>query len=299
MSVWNAIAPALILICAGSGIASMAINLRKARTIEDTPTAKIRSAAQGYLSISGIARGIDNDPVIAPLTGQHCLWYHYTIERRDRDGKHSRWTTVESGRSEKFFALDDRTGICHIDPRRADVTAVISRCWQGSERRPPGPPRRSPSAFGFLSLFSREYRYREHRIHPDEWVYVLGWFETVHGPSLAERTEVQTKQLLNVWKQDREALLARFDLNRDGEICLREWERARRAARQQAQHDVRNEPTAPAINVVSRSPLRNQPYLIGTRDPHAIAGKYRRNAMISLLAGFAFAAFLFWKFYGY
>lgn len=288
-----------MLFSAGGGIALMAVNLRKARTIEDTPLAKIRSAAQGYLSVSGIARGIDSDIVIAPLTGQPCLWYHYTIERRDSDGKRTRWTTIESGVSEKFFALDDGTGICHIDPQRAEVTAAISQCWQGTERRPNGPSRRASSTFGFSTLFSQQYRYRENRIHAQEWVYVLGWFETWHAPSLADRSAAQTKLLLNTWKQDRDALLARFDLNRDGEISLAEWERARRAAQQQAQQDVRDEPSAPAVNTLSRSPLRDQPYLIGTKDPHDIAHKYRRNAIVSLAAGFAFAVFLFFKFYGY
>lgn len=295
MNDWTWLAPALMLISAGGGIALMAINLRKARTIEDTPTAKIRSAAQGYLSINGIARSIGDGTVIAPLTGQPCLWYHYTIERRDRDDNHSRWTTIERGTSEIFFALDDSTGICHIDPRRAEVTAAISQRWQGNDRRPLGPPRGSSA----LSIFSKQYRYTENRIHAQEWVYILGWFETLHAPSLAERTEAQTKVLLNSWKQDRDALLARFDLNRDGEINLQEWERARRAAQQQAQQTVNNEPTAPAINIVSRSPLRDQPYLIGTKDPHEIASKYRRHAIISLLAGLVFAVFLFWKFYGY
>lgn len=300
MNMWSVVAPALTLISAGAGIALMAINLRKARTIEDTPTAKIRSAAQGYLSVSGIARGIDNantdkGSVIAPLTGQPCLWYHYTIERRDRDDNHTRWTTIERGTSDNFFALDDSTGICHIDPRRAEVTAAISQRWQGDERRPLAPPR-GPQPF---ISFSKQYRYTENRIHAQEWVYVLGWFETLHAPSLAERAEAQTKLLLNTWKQDREALLARFDLNRDGDISLQEWDRARRAAQQQAQQDVRNEPSAPAVNIMSRSPLRDQPYLIGTKDPQDLARKYRRDAIISLAAGFAFAAFLFWKFYGY
>lgn len=295
MNYWTAFAPVLMLLSTGSGIALMAINLRKARTIEDTPMAKIRSAAQGYLSISGIARTIDNDQVIAPLTGQPCLWYHYTIERRDNDDDGSRWTTIEKGTSEKFFALDDSTGICHIDPRRADVTAAISQRWQGDERKPLGSPRGPKPFIGF----SKRYRYTENRIHPQEWVYVLGWFETLHAPSLAERTETQTKLLLNTWKQDRDALLARFDLNRDGEISLQEWERARRAAQQQAQDDIRNEASAPAINIVSRSPLRNQPYLIGTKDPRDMTRRYRRDATISLVAGFVFTAFLFWKFYLY
>lgn len=288
-----------MIISAGVGIAFMAINLRKARIIEDTPTAKIRSAAQGYISVSGTAKAIDNDIVIAPLTGQHCLWYHYTIERRERDGKHTRWNTIESGTSEKFFALDDSTGICHVDPRRAEVSAAISQCWQGSERRPLGPPRTSSSVFGLSTLFAQQYRYRENRIHAQEWVYVLGSFETLHAPSLAERTAAQTKLLLNTWKQNRDALLARFDLNRDGEISQQEWERARRAAFQQAQQDVGKETPAPPINTISRSPLRDQPYLIGTHDPQDIAKKYRRNAIISLVGGFAFAAFIFWKIFGY
>ena len=290
MDAWSLIAPALILASAGGGIALMAINLRKARTIEDTPIAKIRSAAQGYLGINGIACAIDDDIVIAPLTGRPCLWYHYTIERRER-GKHgSHWSTVERGSSEKLFALDDRTGRCHIDPRRAEVTAAISQRWHGGERR----PRESRSIFSFAA---GDYRYTENRIHKEEWVYALGWFETVHGPSLAERTDAHIKQLLNRWKQDRDALLARFDLNRDGDISLPEWERARRAAQLEAEKTVRDEPTAPAINTMACAPLRDRPYLISTLDPRDMAGKYRRNAMLSLAAGLAFAVYLFAKFY--
>jgi hypothetical protein len=292
MNFWGVLQLAFMLISAGTGIVVMAISLRKARTIEDTPTAKIRSVAQGYNSISGIARAIDTDSVIAPLTKRPCLWYHYTIERRDSDDDGSHWTTIEQGTSEIFFALDDSTGVCHIDPRRAEVTAAISQRWEGDERKPFGPPRGSSSSF-----FSKRYRYTENRIHAQEWVYALGWFETLHAPSLAERTEAQTKLLLNEWKQNQDALLARFDLNRDGEISMPEWERARRAARQQAEQEVRNEPSAPAINILSRSPLRDQPYLIGTKDPQDIARKYRRDAFLALVIGFAFTALIFWKFY--
>lgn len=301
MNYWNVLSPVLMLISAGSGIALMAINLRRARTIEDTPIAKIRSAAQGYLSINGIARSLDDIKVIAPLTGQPCLWYHYTIERRDSDDDGSRWTTIEKGTSEQFFALDDTTGICHIDPRRAEVIAALSQRWQGDERRPLGPPREPKPLIGFSRhyLFSKTYRYTENRIHAQEWVYVLGWFETLHAPSLAERTEAHTKLLLNNWKQDRDTLLARFDLNRDGEIGLHEWERARRAARQQAEQTVRDETTAPAINTMSRSPLRDQPYLISTKDPRDMTSRYRRRAFFSLIGGFGFAAFMFWKFSGH
>ena len=300
MNVWSLLYPALIGACALGGIALMARNLRKARTIEDTPTAKIRSAAQGYISISGIARAIDEETVIAPLTGRPCLWYHYTIERRDRDDDGSRWTVIERGTSDTWFALDDGTGVCHIDPRRAEVTAAIALRWQGDERTPTSAPRGPQPSIVFSKkyrLFSQRYRYTENRIHAQEWVYALGWFETLHAPSLAERSAAQTKLLLNQWKQDRDTLLARFDRNRDGEIDLQEWEHARQAAALQAQHEVRQQPSEPAVNTMSRSPVREQPYLLASKDPHDMASKYRRNAFFSLAGGFGFAAFLLFKFH--
>lgn len=282
--------PLLALAAAVGGLFMMALNLRRARTIEDTPAAKIRSAPQGYLSLGGLACSADGELLRAPLTGVPCLWYRYTIERYSRREKSSGWDTIESGSSEQFFALDDRTDRCHIDPRGADVTTGVRQRWKGSERRPGYP------SVGW-QLFAGEYRYTEYRIHADEWVYVLGWYETVHAPSTEARAGARTKALLNEWKQDRDALLARFDRNRNGEIDLHEWERARREAAQLAQQQVLAE-TAPApINIVARPPLRDKPYLISSRDPRALAAHYRRTAMLSLAIGFGIAAAVVWNFY--
>lgn len=289
----SALLPPLLIAAAGSGgIVLMAINLRKARTIEDTPTAKIRSAAQGYVGINGFARALDSEPLRAPLTGKPCLWYRYTIERYQSGNRRSSWETVESGVSDQFFTLDDRTGLCHIDPRRADVTAEIRESWKGDQRRPP------TGASSILSGgFGDDYRYTEFRIHPDEWVYVLGWYETTHAPSLAERTATQTKQLLNEWKQDRDTLLARFDQNGDGDISLAEWERARRTATQTARERVMQQPEQQPLNVISSPPLRDKPYLIASKDPRELASRYRRNAILTLLGGFGMAAYMVWNFY--
>lgn len=285
--------PPLFIAAAGiGGIALMAINLRKARTIEDTPTAKIRSVAQGYAGINGFARGIGDELLRAPLTGRPCLWYRYTVERYESGNKRSSWETVESGTSEQFFALDDNTGICHIDPRRADVSAEICQRWKGDQRRP---------STGSLSIagggFGNSYRYTEYRIHPDEWVYVLGWYETVHAPSLAERTVAQTKLLLNQWKQDRDTLLARFDQNSDGDIDLQEWERTRLAAAQIAREQVLQQPEPQPVNIISRPPLHDKPYLIASKDPRELASRYRRNAAFTLFGGLATAAYVLWNFY--
>jgi hypothetical protein len=46
--------------------------LRKARSIEDTPTSKISSAAQGYVELIGSAKA-DQALLSAPLTNTPCL----------------------------------------------------------------------------------------------------------------------------------------------------------------------------------------------------------------------------------
>lgn len=45
--------------------------LRK-RVMQDTPTSKIRSAAQGYVELNGHGDLLEGPPIIAPLTGSTC-----------------------------------------------------------------------------------------------------------------------------------------------------------------------------------------------------------------------------------
>src|SRR6202011_3390048 len=84
----------------------------KNRVIEDTPTSRVRSAAQGYVELSG--RGIL--PPCAqskgPLTGKPCTWWRYKIKERGSSGRSRSWRTIESGASELPFLLDDGTGLC-------------------------------------------------------------------------------------------------------------------------------------------------------------------------------------------
>jgi hypothetical protein len=194
-----------------------------------------------------------------------------------------------------LFALDDNTGRCHVDPRCADVTAAIKQCWEGSTPQPNGIVKHN-LLDNFLGL--QRYRYTEYRIHPDEWIYVLGWFETFHAPSLQERSVAQTKQLLNQWKQNREALLARFDRNGDGDIDLHEWETARTTATREAESQIARQPEPLPLNVLSSPPLGDHPFLIASKDPHALAHRYRRNAVLYLVVGAALAAYGYWSFYG-
>lgn len=259
----------------------------KARRIEDIPTSKIRSAAQGYTELTGFARPGSTPLVTGRLTGTPCLWYRYRVERYQSRKNGGDWTTVDSGSSQADFLLDDHTGQCFILPAGAEFQVAHRLRWRGDSRWPTSVPART----GGPALFARgRYRYTEERLHDGDWLYALGLFQTVHAPSAGEQADSRTRQLLNEWKQDHAQLLARFDHNQDGEIDLAEWEQARADAAAEAHyHVVRHYDDTP-IHTLARPPSRSQPFLISSTDPTVLVRRYRRNALLLLVA----AAFAVW-----
>src|SRR3990172_5026880 len=77
------------------------------RLIEDTPTAKIRSAPQGYVELEGVGKLMDGPPIIAKLSGLPCVWYRYKIEEYITGGSNDRhhWETIDKGESTETFWL--------------------------------------------------------------------------------------------------------------------------------------------------------------------------------------------------
>src|SRR5690242_5297142 len=72
--------------------------LRRERLLQDTPTARIRSAAQGFVELEGRGRVMAGPPIVAPLTRAACVWWRYRVERRVTDSKgRSSWNTVDAG----------------------------------------------------------------------------------------------------------------------------------------------------------------------------------------------------------
>ena len=57
------------------------------RAIEDTATSRVRSAAQGYVEISGLGVLPPKSANKAPLTGIPCTWWRYKIEERRSTGR--------------------------------------------------------------------------------------------------------------------------------------------------------------------------------------------------------------------
>ena len=75
--------------------------LRVARLIEDTPTSRVRSAAQGYVELAGRGLPLDGTKNPAPLTQRPCVWWRYRISKKTEhgsgSGRRKAWKTVASG----------------------------------------------------------------------------------------------------------------------------------------------------------------------------------------------------------
>ena len=263
-------------------------NFHRARIIEDTPTAKVRSAPQGYVELEGQARSLTDQPVAAPLTKTACVWYRFKIEREKHSSRSgSNWVEVESGCSETPFMLFDETGECLVDPRRAEVLPVLKKVWYGSSK---WPGVQDQQGF-FGELIGTRYRYTEERIEAGD-VYVIGWFDTVRSTDKSLSEELA--ELLKSWKQDQSALLSRFDRNGDGRIDENEWQDARQAAHRHLVEDRAIRSAQPATNVVRDSGHDRYPFLISARPQFQLGDRYRRHALFALLASMVAAGLLAW-----
>ncbi len=250
----------------------------KNRVIEDTPTSRVRSAAQGYVEISGLSVLPPDCHTKAPLTRIPCAWWRYKIEERRSSGRSRSWCTTQSDTSTEPFLLDDGTGQCLIDPRGAEVFPGASNVWYGPSE---WPEVRIPDGTGILgrlvdALLTDKYRYTEYRLQAHEHVYAIGAFRSLGGAG-AEDTETAAANLLHEWKKNQAALLARFDTNHDGTLSAAEWEQARAAARRQVLDGRAAEVRPPSVNVLG-DPMDGRAFLLAASDGKTLARRFRRRA---------------------
>ena len=266
----------------------------KNRAIADTPTSRIRSAAQGYVELSGHGVMPPNAANKGPLTAIPCTWWRYKIEERSGAGRSDSWATIDSGTSEAPFLLDDGTGRCLVDPRGAEVFPGIKDVWYGSTDWPDVRIPNGTGIFGWLvdACASGKYRYTEHRLQPNDHVCALGAFRSVGGASVADPDAAVT-ELLREWKRDQATLLARFDTDHDGTLSAAEWEQARAAARQQVLEGRATEPLSPSVNVLG-DPGDGRAFLLAVSDGESLAQRFRRRALVGVGGFVASSAALTW-----
>jgi len=129
-------------------------HLREAR---NTPTSRIRSAAQGYVELSGtLMVPPDGTRLLSPRSKTPCVWWEYTIAYSEQ--------SQETSQSTEPFYLMDSSGICAIHPQGAIITEHISKKWQDNT-----------------------HDYIERLLLPGKTCYVLGHFHTRNGQHQVEQ----------------------------------------------------------------------------------------------------------------
>ena len=246
-----AIWPYALLAMSAVSFFAWVANYRRYRNIQDLPTSKVASAAQGYVELFGRAELLPGEPIRSRLSRSPCCWYSYEIEEKGSDDK---WSTVDKGSSVEHFLLVDDTGQCVISPDGAEVLTHDRKSWSELDRR-----------FTEWLLLSKSV------------IYAIGEFSTTTAAAVAageERADVGA--LLAQWKANRKDLHARFDLDRDGRISMKEWELARLQAQREVRArnaEVRSRSTE-GVHLL-RKPGDGRLFLLANDLPDKIGAHYR------------------------
>ena len=245
---------ALALVGVCSLIAWLAA-LRRYRLVADTPTSLVASAAQGYVELVGRCELHPGSPALGYLSGPPCVWYRCAVSRRTSQG----WSSTSRERSTDTFLLRDASGTCVVDPDHAEVTGARKRSWTLGE-----------------------YRYDLEYLAPGDPLYALGELATLGGTRGPFDKRAEVGALLSEWKRDPDGLRERFDADRDGEVNLAEWAKAREAAEREV--DRRHlEAGPPAALHLLRAPADGRSYLLSNRDPLALARSFRFWASLHVI----------------
>ncbi len=257
-------------------------NWKRLRIIEDTPTARLRSAHQGYIELEGKGQFMD-EPIYAPLSNHPCLWYRSQIEQQEtftENGRtQTRWNVVYKNISNHRFKLTDGANSCYVDPDDAEVNGSERLVWYGNTEWPTRT--QILESQSIVHAMTNSYRYSEWLILPGQSLYILGQFKTWSATTQQSVRDVMI-HLINDWKQDQPALRERFDSNKDGNIDQQEWEVARQESRSEAQQIHDQLVLEPDTHIIAKLDNATQPFIISVYPQALLVQKYRRNNFIAL-----------------
>lgn len=240
------------LVCMGLvtaiSLLAWALTLKRARAIAELATSRIGSAAQGYVELSGKGTVDPEHLINSPYSRIPCIWYRYTVY--EKDGQKRQWRLISRDTSWSTFELKDGSGSCRVDPDNAEII--------GQQRR---------------TSFEGSYKQVEELLFGGSPIYVLGEFSTLGGANSILNPNEDVAALLGEWKRDPASLKQRFDLDRNGEIDLPEWELARRLAQQTVNKQHREIRNAPGVNVI-RAPRDGSLFLIASMSPQKLRQRY-------------------------
>lgn len=239
-----------ITVLAVGGLLAWLGALRRHRVIADTPTAAVRSAAQGYVELTGECRPIADAELLRYGRVPPCLWYLATIVEQKRSlGKRRTQTRVE--RSRETFLIHDGTGECVIDPEHAEVQSAHRTSWR-----------------------ERNVYYNVSYLMPGDRLYAIGEMRTLRASDGTLNRKADVSALLRDWKQDRATLVQRYDQDGDGDIDLGEWQAAVSDAEREVDARHREMRLEPGLHVM-RAPADGRPFILSNRDPDEVRQRYK------------------------
>lgn len=251
---------------------------RRFRFVDGTATSKIRSAAQGLVELKGLAEWLPGDSITSPFSKNRCVWYHCTVDKRNRSGKRTSWSNLSDECSGHLFRLVDETGWCVIDPDHAHVIAESDVTWYGQSRASQSqPPKKTP----WLCVNTGNYRFRERLIRPASSLYALGEFHSYQNTPSDEYLEKQAEDRVRQWKLQPGRYLRDFDLDANGVIQQAEWKAIRAAARSQVSAEMKAVDSE--HHLLMRPQDRKHPFILSARDEDQLVGSKKFGAYASLL----------------
>ena len=258
------------------------VAFKRFRFVDGTATSKIRSAAQGHVELKGLGEWLKGDNITSPFSNSRCIWYHCTIEKRQKRGKRSNWTNISDECSSHLFRLIDDTGWCIIDPDHAHVIPETDITWYGhnTEYRSQAPQKKQ-----WLHFSMGNYRFRERLIRPATTLYALGQFSSLQNNPGDEFISRQVEDLVKQWKLQPQRYLAKYDVDNNGTIQNKEWKAIRAAARKQILSAVNKQESE--HHILSRPKHSGRPYILSVIQEENLVAQKRFNAYASMVSAFA------------
>jgi hypothetical protein len=254
---------------------------RRFRFVDATATSKIRSAAQGLVELKGLGEWLPGDTITSPFSNNRCVWYHCTIDKRQRRGKRTTWTNISDDCSDELFRLVDDTGYCIVAPDHAHVIPELDTTWYGHSTDCRS---RAPARAGWLRFSGGKYRFRERLIRPATTLYALGWFRTLHSNPSTESIANQVEDLVRGWKLQPQRYLRDFDLDGNGKIQNQEWKAVRSAARRQVLARINSENSEQ--HVLSRAEDKRLPFILSATLEEDLVSRKKLAAYVSVCVAF-------------
>ena len=239
--------------------------LRKKNLIENIPSSPIRSVAMGLAEIKGHSPA--TAAMTAPLSGNPCHYFRYRVEEERNRGKNREWVTVDQGESNAPFSVEDPTARILVNPDGADI--LLQRDYERIDRGE--------------GWFGKRRRYREWRIDPADFVYVIGTVSKLRDRLTERRSRLQEE--LRQLKKDPEAV-KRFDRNGDRQLDEAEWEVAVGSVKDELlRKELAEPPAGVAEDLVVGAGDLEPIFVISDRDEKSVAASMGWKAFGAVICG--------------